>query len=390
MAGDIQISGPGALEVLAGRNLDLGLGQNQADGTGVGITSVGNARNPYLNFAGADLVIGSGLDLTGGLSGELNYEEFLNKYGDQYADDAAGGSVLENDQSPEAQARLALRILYLVLRDSGRKHAKGENGAYEEGFSAIRTLFGDVAASGNILTRSRDIRTKNGGNIDIFAPGGKLTLANTTIGNPQIPPGIVTEGGGGISILTQGDVDIGIGRIFTLRGGNAIIWSSEGDIAAGAAAKTVKSAPPTRVIIDPQSADVQTDLAGLATGGGIGVLATVAGVEPGDVDLIAPVGTVDAGDAGIRATGNLTIAAAQVLNADNINVGGQSSGVPAPPPPPAAPNIAGLTSASATAGAAANTANQVANQARETPAEEEAPSVFVVEVLGYGGEDDDG
>ncbi len=87
----------------------------------------------------------------------------------------------------------------------------------------------------------------------------------------------MTESGGNIGIFTRGDVSLGIGRIFTLRGGNQIIWSSEGDIAAGSAAKTVTFAPPTRVILDPQSADVQTDLAGLATGGGIGVLATVAG-----------------------------------------------------------------------------------------------------------------
>ena len=59
----------------------------------------------------------------------------------------------------------------------------------------------------------------------------------------------------------------------------------------------VQSAPPTQVLVDPQSADVQTDLAGLATGGGIGVLATLAGVAPGNVDLIAPVGVIDAGRA---------------------------------------------------------------------------------------------
>ena len=50
------------------------------------------------------------------------------------------------------------------------------------------------------------------------------------------------------------------------------------------------AAPPTRVLVDPQSADVKTDLAGLATGGGIGVLESVAGVPPADIDLIAPDG----------------------------------------------------------------------------------------------------
>ncbi len=167
--------------------------------------------------------------------------------------------------------------------------------AYQSGFAAIESLFGGLSAErGDITLRSRDIRTKQGGDISVFAPSGKLSLANTAL-NTLIPPGIVTESGGNIGIFTRGDVSLGIGRIFTLRGGNQIIWSSEGDIAAGSSAKTVTFAPPTRVILDPQSADVQTDLAGLATGGGIGVLATVAGVKPGEVDLIAPNGAVDAG-----------------------------------------------------------------------------------------------
>lgn len=114
----------------------------------------------------------------------------------------------------------------------------------------------------------------------------------------------------------------------------------------GASSKTVQSAPPTRVLIDPQTADVETDLAGLATGGGIGVLATLAKVPPSDVDLIAPAGAVDAGDAGIRVTGNISIAAVEVLNLGNIQVGGSSSGVPVA----AAPNIGALTSAANTVG----------------------------------------
>ena len=88
--------------------------------------------------------------------------------------------------------------------------------------------------------------------------------------------GIFTQDGGNIGIVTDGNVNVGTSRIFTLHGGNEIIWSSSGDIAAGASPKTVTSAPPTRVLIDPQSGDVETDLAGLATGGGIGVLATLA------------------------------------------------------------------------------------------------------------------
>ena len=185
-------------------------------------------------------------------------------------------------------------------------------------------------------------------------------------------------------------MNVGTSRIFTLRGGNEIIWSTDGNIDAGASSKTVQSAPPTRVLIDPQSGDVETDLAGLATGGGIGVLESLAGVPPGNVDLIAPVGSVNAGDAGIRVSGNLNIAAAVVLNASNIQVGGASTGTPLPP---AAPNIGSLTSASNTAGAANSAAGSMVNQqtaSQSGGSQEDVPSIITVEVIGYGGDDQGG
>jgi hypothetical protein len=47
------------------------------------------------------------------------------------------------------------------------------------------------------------------------------------------------------------------------------------------------------------------------------------------VSLVAPEGTVNAGDAGIGASGNINIAAEHVLGLDNIQFGGQATGVPA-------------------------------------------------------------
>jgi hypothetical protein len=142
------------------------------------------------------------------------------------------------------------------------------------------------------------------------------------------------------------------------------------------------------VIIDPQSADLKTDLAGLATGGGIGVLATVAGIPPGNVDLIAPNGTVDAGDAGIRATGNLNIAATVVLNSGNISVGGTASGGAAAPAV-AAVNVSGMSASSNTVAAASNTAATKPGAAKDGTVaqndDSQTPSMMSVEVLGYGG-----
>ncbi|MGB8165868.1 MAG: filamentous hemagglutinin family protein, partial [Chthoniobacteraceae bacterium] len=346
LAGDIQISGPGALEVLAGRDLDLGVGPNVGDGTGLGIVSIGNARNPYLPFKGAGIVAGAGLGSAFGLgNSDLDFKSFIAEYVDgneRYEDEVeklVSESGVKNAKDfkslpQEVQNRVALEIFYLVLRDAGRDFSDpGSEGFnnYDAGFKAIDLLFPKAKGRGDISLTSREIKTQSGGNISLFAPNGKLTVGFDVAGNQPLDQGILTEAGGNISIFTHGDVVVGTSRIFTLRGGNEVIWSSNGDIAAGASSKTVQSAPPTRVILDPQSADVKTDLAGLATGGGIGVLATVKGVAPGDVDLIAPKGSVDAGDAGIRVTGNLNIAAVTVLNADNISVGGTSTGTPVAP-----------------------------------------------------------
>jgi hypothetical protein len=240
---------------------------------------------------------------------------------------------------------------------------------------------------GAISLATKEIKTTNGGDITVLAPGGAITVGRAA--DRQTPDqGILTQYGGNISIFASDSVNVGTSRIFTLRGGNETIWSSVGNIAAGSGSKTVYSAPPTRVLIDPQSANVENDLAGLATGSGIGVLATLVGVKPGDVDLIAPVGAVDAGDAGIRASGNLNVAARVILNSSNIQVGGSSAGTP---PPPAPPNLAPLTAASTASAAATSAATNVAKE--ETAATQttmtELPSVITVEVLGYGGGEDD-
>jgi len=406
--GDIQLGGPGSLEVLAGRTVDLGTGASNNDGTATGLTTIGNRRNPFLPFDGGNVVVGAGLGpVTSLMDSHLDFPKFVDEIVStpqgaselaealglfKTADSVSEQVVVDTIAAlpPEQQAGVLLDTFFLALRDAGRQHNIDGSpgfGNYDSGFAAIAALFGQEKWRGDVLARGRDIRTRNGGNIDIFAPGGELRLASNVIGNPEVPPGIITETGGNIDIFTDGDVNIGVGRIFTLRGGNMVIWSSTGDIAAGSASKTVSSAPPTRVFIDPQSANVETDLAGLSTGGGIGVLATVAGVAPGDVDLIAPTGVIDAGDAGIRVSGNLNLAATAVLNASNISVSGSTAGAPVAAPV-SAPNIAGLTSAANTAGAANSAANDVANQARQQAAPDETPSVFTVEVLGYGGDDD--
>jgi filamentous hemagglutinin family protein len=405
-AGDIQIAGPGTLEVLAGADLELG-GQGPggaSNTTGDGIASIGNTQNPALPFAGADIIAAAGIGSSAGLGqSEVDFSSFISQYIEAPAGATYLGELSQMTSSfpgvtsaasfsalaPSQQDLLALDVFFLVLRDAGRDHnlaGSAGYGNYGAGLAAIAALFPQAGPGGDIDVTSRDIVTESGGNISLLAPKGQVTVGlNSTGGNDVTNLGIVTQDGGNISIFSSGDVNVGTSRIFTLAGGNEILWSSGGNIDAGASSKTVQSAPPTRVLVDPQSADVQTDLAGLATGGGIGVLASLAGVPPGNVDLIAPTGVVNAGEAGIRATGNLNIAAVQVLNAGNISAGGASTGLP---PAIAAPNIAGLAAASNVAGSSLDSATTVQNPQANTQ-DHDASSIITVQVIGYGGGDGD-
>lgn len=426
LAGDVQVSGPGGLEVVAGGTVNLGTGNQLSDGTGAGITSVGNARNPALPFAGAGITVMAGVQLPGSLdASSFNVSTFLTTVASlpnaaryypelldllkQGGDPSLGGqdnltaaltqagslegiSLLDTD----LQHRLATQLFFIVLRDSGRDRGNPDAagyGTYADGESAIGSLFPNSTA-GDIVLNSRSIKTMNGGSIDLLTPGGGVVLSPFSTGTSLAPPGIVTSHGGAVDIYAQQSITLGIGRIFTLRGGDIMIWSERGNIAAGASSKTVASAPPTRVLIDPQSASVVTDLSGLATGGGIGSLQTIQGVPPANVDLIAVTGVIDAGDAGIRSSGNLHLAATKILNADNIavlgvTIGASSSSAPAAAPPAAAPAPAAPPAAASTAAAANNSAAENASKNSAASQGEETPSVYSIDILGYGGSDTD-
>ncbi len=409
--GDFQISGPGTIELLAGGKFDLGVGPNNGDGTALGATSIGNARNPSLVFEGANIIVGAGIGASAGLSNsQLDTAAFAKTYldpatalGQRYLPELGTllktrhfAAVTGTDEisaafaklPAEQQAAMAVEIFYGVLRNAGRDHndpASPGFGTYTTGFAAIAALFPASGSAGDILLTSREVKTANGGDISLFAPGGGLVVGFDIAGSQPLDQGILTEAGGNISIFTDKSVIVGTSRIFTLRGGNETIWSSRGDIASGASSKTVQSAPPTRVLIDPQSADVKTDLAGLATGGGIGVLDTVAGVPPGNVDLIAPGGAIDAGDAGIRVSGNLNLAATVVLNAGNIKAAGSTAGAPTTPAV-SAPTISALTTTAPTSvtNAQDDPSKKTAQQQQPT---EDLPSIISVDVISDGSDE---
>jgi hypothetical protein len=108
------------------------------------------------------------------------------------------------------------------------------------------------------------------------------------------------------------------------------------------------------------------------------------GRQPGDVDLFAPRGVVNANDAGIIA-GNLTIAATAVLGANNITVSGTSVGVPVESGGLGA-NLVGAASNAAGAASAAEASVSSVAQQKESPLADSALSWLDVFVIGFGEE----
>jgi len=225
-----------------------------------------------------------------------------------------------------------------------------------------------------------------GGDIAVLGPGGSVNVGTTALeinrklSNSSL--GILTLDNGAISVFTDASVLVNQSRILTVQGGDILMFSSNGDLDAGRGAKTTVDFKPLSVIFDP--ADLQTiNLNGLVSGAGIGTIRSTPDAPAASASLIAPRGTVNAGDAGLRASGNLDILALLVLNAANIAVSGNVSGVPEAN----AVNISALESTSSTGGQAARIADEsvaaAANRGGQAGVRT-MPSLVTVEVLGFG------
>jgi filamentous hemagglutinin family protein len=412
----IRVGGPGLLQILAGRNLDLG---NSA-----GITTRGSTDDARLAAGGAAIVAAAGLgaESTGSVR-KPDYVAFTNRYlapdsphSNTYPSELAvymkqltGRNDLTDTQALEAfrilpdpqKLPFVSQVLYSELRATGLEHNLSGS-SYDRGYDAIQTLFPATDYAGDINLFFSQIKTEQGGDISLLAPGGSVVVGLTNPPeelaalkidqsvNPNIPAaanlGIMAFGQGGIRAFAKEHFTVNRSRILTLQGGDILLWSSEGNIDAGRGAKTASAAPPP-VIQTDANGNVFVNPSGAVSGSGIGQLLTGAATAVGSVDLLAPRGIVDAGDAGIRVAGNLNVAAVQVVGADNIRVGGIATGTPV--------SDAGVLAGAATAGsnvaaAAARSVDQFARDAGSTnnPSLSSKrlpmPSLIRVEVLGVG------
>ena len=246
------------------------------------------------------------------------------------------------------------------------------NGGYRRGYTAIETLFPGDAWKGDIKIGNATFRTMAGGAIETLTPGGGLQVAALgTVVNAGA--GLVTLGYGDINIFARDSVTVNRSRVLTFAGGDVTIWSTLGDIDAGRGAKTTRVPSAPEITTDEDAVTKVQEKADIG-GSGIGTIIGFTGVEPGDVSLIAPEGTVDAGDAGIRVSGNFVVAALQVLNAENIKVDGDKKGLPK----------VESVSLNMTVQSKDKAADDAVKETTQSKANER-PSVIIVEVLGYGG-----
>jgi hypothetical protein len=383
----VSVGGPGQLELLAGRSVSLGLSAG-------GVVTTGNLLNSNLPTSqGADLTIAAGLgtayDLAGFLSSVIAPSKLYQANLIDYVESIQGTSGLSfanaetafQAMSLQQQRPLVDQVFFNELLLSGRAYNTQPGAGFKQGYAAIDALFpgsrsGTAGADANdyagdlTLAFSR-IYTLSGGNINLLVPGGSIDvgLANPPSDLNNRPPstlGIVAEGSGNVNIYTKGDVNVNASRIFTLGGGNILVWSNEGNIDAGRGAKSAVSAPPPSVLIN-NDGSVSLDFSGAAAGSGIRTIQTNPNQALGSVDLIAPVGTIDAGDAGIGAAGNINLASRAVVGLDNIQFGGNATGVPAEVSNLGA-SLSGASNAGSSAANSATSASEAAQRAEQNAA----------------------
>lgn len=399
----VQLDGPGRLQILAGRHINLG--------SSSGILTIGNLFNRALPGDG-----GAGIDVLAGLADRVDTAGFIDQYlkpeGSYLAGLKLAGPDGENllaglgpqdklayiKELPE-EARLAVvqGILFKEIRASAASAAAAPESKraalYERGFEAIKTLFPGEDYQGDLALVFSQIKTLSGGDIHLNTPGGKIDvgLAGKVGGIRKEADelGIVAQQQGDVNAYVLDNFNVNQSRVFTMGGGDIAIWSSEGDIDAGKGAKSAISAPPPITGVD-ENGNIVTLFPPIVSGSGIQAITPADRSQgQGNVYLAAPKGVVNAGEAGISG-GQVVIAANAVIGASNIQASGGTVGVPTAVAPPVVP--AGVAGAAAGAAKAATDAGglddagkaQSQQQQAADKAKDLSNSQLSADVVGYG------
>ncbi len=221
------------------------------------------------------------------------------------------------------------------------------------------------------------IFTLDGGDIDLLVPGGLINggaTSSTALTKTPDELGVVTGQAGDINAFVDGDFLVNQSRVFALNG-DLLMWSSNGDIDAGRGSKTALASPAPKTRIDPKTGQTIVEFPPNISGSG---LLGINGF------LFAPRGKIDAGDAGIKATGNLTLGALAVVGAGNINVGGISVGVPVANSGGIAAGLTGVSNIASSATKLAEDSVTSLASVEDGASQSNTLGLLRVEILGFG------
>lgn len=355
------VSGPGRVEFVAGQDIDLG--------NGGGIVTRGNLDNPYLDATGASVVLSAGT-----LSAD--YPKFMRSVFGMTGSDAELSTYAETNKTE------VLDLFFAKLAE-----VTGATGKQALDLNTFDTIIASLFPTnkfqtGDINVFGSQVKTEQGGSIDLFAPGGSIYAGLASVpkyiaDKPSSKLGIFTIKGGEIRSLVKQDFQVNQGRVFTLGGGDVTLVSQYGNIDAGRGSKTAAATPPPILVAD-ENGNAVLDISGSISGSGIATLRAYDNTQEANVYPIAPRGIFDAGDAGLRSTGTVNIVAQTILNAANITANSgvtglnQSGGPVAPPPAP--------VNTSAAAGA-----QELAKSIQQK--DTSAASLLTVELISIGGAD---
>nr|WP_321403870.1 filamentous haemagglutinin family protein [uncultured Desulfobacter sp.] len=316
----LTIAGPGLTVIQAGNSIDLGESAGiQLVGSGSAIEE-STAVNSYLPEGENTLLLAAGVS---SLLTKSAMDTFFDALRQAAIDYSAAISDGDDDLADEVLAQIRENYIDPIVDNAG---------AGEGNISLVNSTIYTSGGSGSILMFAT-------GTIDVgLSSVDPPPIYSTSSSDSSKTSGIFTRGGGDIKLFASGDINVNQSRVMTFDSGDIDIWSDHGDINAGMGSTVAYASSDTYTVLNYDGTrSLQYNPP--ATGSGIRATATSTD-ELGDVYATAPDGIIDAGEAGI-AGNNVTLAALEVLNVQNISVTGVATGFT--PASDASASVSGLS-----------------------------------------------
>jgi hypothetical protein len=157
----------------------------------------------------------------------------------------------------------------------------------------------DVTTTGDLDMFASEISSSYGGAVNVNVGGAVNAGGGQLPFQGEAPHGIWTVGGGDVSVIAQGDINVDGSRIATFDSGNIFVESTDGNVNAGTG--DFSEIEVDQIVVNPKNGAVESIPQFLA---GSGILAlTLPDAKPslavGNITVKTPHGNIEAGVGGI-------------------------------------------------------------------------------------------